>query len=405
MYRLRDWGISRQRYWGCPIPIIHCEHCGDVPVPDKDLPVVLPENLISDGSGNPLAKSPAFYRCDCPRCGRPARRETDTMDTFVDSSWYYMRYACPDQSGAMVDARIDYWLPVDQYIGGIEHAILHLLYARFFYKLMRDEGLFSSADGGDEPFTRLLTQGMVLKDGAKMSKSKGNTVDPNALIEQYGADTARLFILFAAPPEKDLEWSDAGVEGANRFLHRVWRLLERLDEAGSGQADAEACKAMRRTIHATIQRVTHAVEQGFAFNVVIAALMELTNALYAFEAGGETGEAVMREGIAALLKMLAPLVPHFACACHARLGHEGMAVLADWPAVDDAALVQDVVDLVVQVNGKKRGEVRVAPDADQDAAMAAAHAEPAIARWFEGMAVVKVILVPGRLLNVVVRPA
>jgi leucyl-tRNA synthetase len=405
-YRLRDWLVSRQRYWGTPIPVIHCDGCGIVPVPDEQLPVVLPEDLKPTGGASPLTTCEAFVHVDCPACGKPARRETDTFDTFMESSWYMARYTSPRNEAAMLDRQaVHRWLPVDQYIGGVEHAVLHLLYARFFYKLMRDEGLFGAGDGGDEPFTRLLTQGMVLKDGAKMSKSKGNTVDPNALIEQYGADTARLFILFAAPPEKDLEWSDAGVEGANRFLHRVWRLLERLDDAGSGEAENGQCRAMRRTIHATIQRVTHAFEQGFAFNVVIAALMELTNALYAFEPGGATGKAVLGEGVQALLKMLAPLVPHFACECHARLGHDGMAVLADWPAVDTGALVQDSIDLVVQINGKKRGEVRVAPDADEAAAMAAARGEPAIARWFEGVNVVKVILVPGRLLNVVVKPA
>jgi len=405
-YRLRDWLVSRQRYWGTPIPVVHCGDCGIVPVPDDQLPVVLPEDLKPTGGASPLTTCEAFVHTACPVCGKPAKRETDTFDTFMESSWYMARYTSPRDEAAMLDkAAVKRWLPVDQYIGGVEHAVLHLLYARFFYKLMRDEGLFASGDGGDEPFMRLLTQGMVLKDGAKMSKSKGNTVDPNALIEQYGADTARLFILFAAPPEKDLEWSDAGVEGANRFLHRVWRLLERLDEAGTGDADADACKAARRSIHATIQRVTHAFEQGFAFNVVIAALMELTNALYAFEARGEAGRAVLDEGCRALLKMLAPLVPHFACESYARLGLNGLDVLADWPAVDAAALVQDTIDLVVQINGKKRGEVRVAPDADQESAMAAAHAEPGIARWFEGMAVVKVILVPGRLLNVVVKPA
>ena len=404
-YRLRDWLVSRQRYWGAPIPVIHCDDCGIVPVPDDQLPVVLPEDLKPTGGASPLTTCEAFVHVACPACGKPARRETDTFDTFVESSWYMARYTSPRNDEAMLDrSAVHRWLPVDQYIGGVEHAVLHLLYARFFYKLMRDEDLFGSADGGDEPFTRLLTQGMVLKDGAKMSKSKGNTVDPNALIEQYGADTARLFILFAAPPEKDLEWSDAGVEGANRFLHRVWRLLDRLDGANDGEADGEGCKAMRRIVHATIQRVTHAFEQGFAFNVAIAALMELTNALYAFEAGGDEGKAVLREGCQALLKMLAPLVPHFACECHARLGLDGMAALEHWPAVDAAALVQDSIDLVVQVNGKKRGEVRVAPDADEEAAMTAARAEPALARWFEGMAVVKVILVPGRLLNVVVKP-
>jgi leucyl-tRNA synthetase len=341
---------------------------------------------------------------DCPKCGKAARRETDTFDTFMESSWYMNRYTSP-RSSAMVDASaMKKWAPVDQYVGGVEHAVLHLLYARFYHKLMRDAGLFTSEEGGDEPFRNLLTQGMVLKDGAKMSKSKGNTVDPNSIIEKYGADTARLFTLFAAPPEKDLEWSDAGVDGASRFLKRVWRLMESAGIKPAGEDDAAAVKALRLTIHSTIQRVTHAFEHGFAFNVAIAALMEMTNALSAFEPKGEKGVVAVREGMEALAAMLAPFVPHFACELGERMGMEKMAVVADWPAVDESALVQDEITLAVQIQGKRRGEITVPKDADQDVVMAAAESDAAIARWLDGMAVVKVILVPGRLLNIVVRP-
>jgi leucyl-tRNA synthetase len=293
---------------------------------------------------------------------------------------------------------------VDQYVGGVEHAVLHLLYARFYHKLMRDAGLFTSEEGGDEPFRNLLTQGMVLKDGAKMSKSKGNTVDPNSIIEKYGADTARLFTLFAAPPEKDLEWSDAGVDGASRFLKRVWRLMESASIKPAGEDDAAAVKALRLTIHSTIQRVTHAFEHGFAFNVAIAALMEMTNALSAFEPKGEKGVVAVREGMEALAAMLAPFAPHFACELGERIGMEKMAVVADWPAVDESALVQDEITLAVQIQGKRRGEITVPKDADQDAVMAAAESDASIAKWLDGMQIVKVILVPGRLLNIVVKP-
>jgi leucyl-tRNA synthetase len=405
-YRLRDWLVSRQRYWGSPIPVIHCQDCGAVPVPEKDLPVVLPEDLQPTGGTSPLATHAAFVNADCPQCGKPATRETDTFDTFMESSWYMARYTSARDTEAMLDnAAVKRWLPVDQYIGGVEHAVLHLLYARFYHKLMRDAGLFSSEEGGDEPFTNLLTQGMVLKDGAKMSKSKGNTVDPKEIIARYGADTARLFTLFAAPPDKDLEWHEAGVEGASRFLNRVWRLFERLDSAAEGDADAAAMKAFRLAIHATIRRVTDAFEQGFAFNVAIAALMELTNAAYTFEAKGEAGQAALREALQALVTMLAPFVPHFACECGEKLGMDTMAVIAAWPAVDESALVRDEVPLVVQVNGKKRGEIMVAPEVSQDDAFAAAKADAAIGKWLEGNQVVKVILVKGRLLNIVVKPA
>ncbi len=403
-FRLRDWLVSRQRYWGAPIPVIHCDDCGAVAVPEDQLPVKLPTRLQPTGGASPLTECEAFKRADCPRCGQPAERELDTFDTFMESSWYMNRYTSPRHETAMVDASaIERWVPVDQYIGGVEHAVLHLLYARFYHKLMRDAGLFTSAQGGDEPFKNLLTQGMVLKDGAKMSKSKGNTVDPNAIIEQFGADTARLFTLFAAPPEKDLEWNDAGVEGAHRFLNRVWRLLQRVDTNDEND-DKAAAKAIRRAIHSTIKKVTHAFEHGFAFNVAIAALMELTNNLQAYQPGGKTGWAAFHEGMQALVTMLAPFVPHFACEAGERLGMETVAVVAGWPQVDEAALVQDEVVLVVQIQGKKRGEIIVARDAKQDEALAAAQADIHIAKWMKGMRIVKLILVPGRLLNIVVRP-
>ncbi|MCF7822391.1 MAG: leucine--tRNA ligase [Mariprofundaceae bacterium] len=403
-YRLRDWLVSRQRYWGAPIPAIYCDDCGIVMVPDEQLPVLLPEHLQPTGGASPLTECDEFVHVDCPGCGKAARRETDTFDTFMESSWYMNRYTSPHSSTMVDAAAMKQWAPVDQYVGGVEHAVLHLLYARFYHKLMRDTGLFTSEEGGDEPFKNLLTQGMVLKDGAKMSKSKGNTVDPNSIIEKYGADTARLFTLFAAPPEKDLEWSDAGVEGANRFLKRVWRLMQSASINPAGEDDAAAIKALRLTIHSTIQRVTHAFEHGFAFNVAIAALMEMSNALIAFEPKGEKGIAVVREGLEALAAMLAPFVPHFACELGERMGMEKVAVVADWPAVDESALIQDEITLAVQIQGKRRGEIIVAKDADQETALVAAKADAGIAKWLDGMQILKVILVPGRLLNIVVRP-
>jgi len=405
-YRLRDWLVSRQRYWGAPIPVIHCADCGSVAVPDDQLPVELPTHLQPTGGASPLTECEAFRHTQCPQCGKPAERELDTFDTFMESSWYMGRYTSPRCDTAMLDAKaIERWAPVDQYIGGVEHAVLHLLYARFYHKLMRDAGLFSSEQGGDEPFVNLLTQGMVLKDGSKMSKSKGNTVDPKAIIDRFGADTARLFTLFAAPPEKELEWNDAGVEGGHRFLKRVWRLLEKLEIPIEGNEDAAAVKALRFTIHTTVQRVTHAFEHGFAFNVAIAALMELANALQDFQPEGESGSSAYREGVEALATMLAPFVPHFACELAEQLGMHGAIVVADWPKVDEAALVQDEITLVVQIQGKKRGEIIVAKDIDQDAALALAQSDASIAKWLDGMQIVKVVLVPGRLLNIVVRPA
>jgi len=404
-YRLRDWLVSRQRYWGTPIPVIHCVDCGAVPVPEDQLPVELPTHLQPTGGASPLHECDEFRHTECPLCGKAAERELDTFDTFMESSWYMNRYTSPRNSEAMVDgAAMQRWAPVDQYIGGVEHAVLHLLYARFYHKLMRDAGLFSSEQGGNEPFRNLLTQGMVLKDGTKMSKSKGNTVDPKAIIERFGSDTARLFTLFAAPPEKELEWNDAGVEGSYRFLKRVWRLLDRIDLA-EGDEDAAAVKLMRRTTHMTIQRVTYAFEHGFAFNVAIAALMELANALQDYQPKGKSGNAAYREAVQALATMLAPFVPHFACELAEKLGMAQIAVVADWPEVDEAALVQDEITLVVQVQGKKRGEITIAKDAGQDEAMEAARANASIHKWLVDMHIVKVILVPGRLLNIVVKPA
>ncbi|MDQ6971739.1 MAG: leucine--tRNA ligase, partial [Mariprofundaceae bacterium] len=404
-YRLRDWLVSRQRYWGTPIPVIHCADCGAVPVPDEQLPVELPTDLQPTGGASPLTECDAFRHTVCPTCGKAAERELDTFDTFMESSWYMNRYTSPRSTAAMVDgAAVERWAPVDQYIGGVEHAVLHLLYARFYHKLMRDAGLFTSEQGGDEPFVNLLTQGMVLQDGVKMSKSKDNTVDPKAIIERYGADTARLFTLFAAPPEKELEWNDAGVEGGYRFLRRVWRLLEKLDVEAEGDDDAAAVKALRFAIHTSIERVTHAFEHGFAFNVAIAALMELANSLQAFNPKGADGCAAYREGIQALATMLVPFVPHFACEIGERLGIAEMAVLSHWPEVDPVALEQSEMTLGVQIQGKKRGEITLAKDANQDAALAAAQADASIAKWLDGMQIVKVVLVPGRLLNLVVRP-
>ena len=404
-YRLRDWLVSRQRYWGAPIPVIHCEDCGAVPVPDEQLPVVLPEHLQPTGGVSPLAECEEFVNVDCPKCGKAAKRETDTFDTFMESSWYMNRYTSARSDTAMVDAKaMRQWAPVDQYIGGVEHAVLHLLYARFYHKLMRDVGLFDGEEVGSEPFKNLLTQGMVLLDGTKMSKSKGNTVDPIDIIQKYGADTARLFTLFAAPPERDLEWHDSGVEGASRFLNRVWVLLGKVGKTYQGTPNAKATKTLRRTIHTHIQKVTHAFEQGFAFNVAIASMMELSNALSSFDACDDEGGAVFDEGMTALITMLSPLVPHFASECGEKLGFDTVAVMTSWPKVDESALIQDEISLVVQVQGKKRGEVTVSPDVTQDAAFAAAQADEAINKWLEGNEIVKVILVKGRLLNIVVKP-
>ncbi|MEK8089382.1 leucine--tRNA ligase [Thermithiobacillus plumbiphilus] len=401
-FRLRDWGISRQRYWGTPIPMIHCKACGAVPVPEDQLPVMLPEDVVLNGPRSPLHDDSSFYQVDCPSCGATARRETDTMDTFVESSWYYARFACPDQDQKMLDERAAYWLPVDQYVGGVEHAVLHLLYARFFNKLMRDAGLLPSDAPHDEPFAKLLTQGMVLKDGAKMSKSKGNTVDPQALIDRYGADTARLFILFAAPPEQSLEWSDEAVEGAHRFLKRVWRQVH--DFGGEipplpAALTTEAAN-LRRLVHQTIQKVSSNLDGRYHFNPAIAAIMELSNALSKAQ-DDPALRAVVGEGLKAMVQLLAPFTPHISEALWRTLGQSNELSFAPWPEADPAALERQTLNLVVQVNGKLRDRIEVPADAEEASIRAAALASPGAQRFLEGVSVRKVILVPGKLVNIV----
>ena len=402
-YRLRDWGVSRQRYWGTPIPIIYCESCGAVPVPEADLPVVLPEDVVVDGSGSPLKSMPEFYQCECPECGKPAQRETDTFDTFFESSWYYARFTSADNNEAMLDQRADYWLPVDQYIGGIEHAVLHLLYARFFHKLLRDEGLVK----GDEPFKNLLTQGMVLKDGAKMSKSKGNTVDPQALIDEYGADTARLFMMFAAPPEMSLEWSDNAVEGANRFLKRLWRSVHEHTQQGiiadkSLSELSDAATELRRLAYQTLNKVSDDLGRRHTFNTAIAAIMELMNALNRFTDETLQGRSVRQEILELVVLMLAPITPHICHALWSQLGHQQAVIDAQWPEVDEAALKQDKIELMIQVNGKLRSKLMVDIDAQQNAIEALAIADENVQRYIDGKTIRKIILVPGRLMNIVV---
>jgi leucyl-tRNA synthetase len=452
-FRLRDWGISRQRYWGCPIPLIHCDHCGEVPVPDAQLPVVLPEDLVPDGSGNPLGKTPAFFKVDCPACGRSARRETDTMDTFVDSSWYFLRFASPDNDRAMVDERARYWLPVDQYIGGIEHAILHLLYARFWTKVMRDLGLVDL----DEPFANLFTQGMVLNhiysqqpatgrrsffnpadvdvvdeagekryiatrpDGSTlevrydglgtMSKSKNNGVDPQSLVEKFGADTARLFMMFASPPEQTLEWSDEGVQGSFRFLRRLWKAVHEHVSAGPAPAIGEALasgplaapqKALRRAAHQTLAKVTDDIGRRRTFNTAVAAVMELLNAISRFEDRSATGRAVVQEALEIAVIALSPMVPHITHALWAALGHDTALVDVRWPSADVQALVQDEITLAVQVNGKLRSQISVSVDADEAAVRALALADDMVRRFVGEATPKRVIVVPRKLVNVVV---
>ena len=410
-FRLRDWGISRQRYWGTPIPVIHCPACGIVPVPQASLPVVLPTGVQLPETGSWLAQSAEFFQADCPRCGGAARRDTDTMDTFIDSSWYFARYTLqgtPLADTCMVDRGLaDRWLPVDQYIGGIEHAILHLLYARFFTKLLRDLGL----TGVSEPFARLLTQGMVIKDGAKMSKSKGNVVDPEALVQRYGADTARLFILFAAPPERDLEWSDAGVEGAHRFLKRVWALAQSLPGAG-GAAEAEslseAARALRRATHRTIAKVTDDIERSYQFNTAIAAQMELLNAAAGFRAaleqdGEKAGDgAVLHESVRTLVLLLTPFAPHIAEELWEMLGDGGLACRQPWPVANPGWLVADTLTIVVQVNGKLRARIELPADADEKTVEQTALSNAVVLSSIGDKPIRKKIHVPGKLFNVVV---
>ncbi|HEY7639214.1 MAG TPA: leucine--tRNA ligase [Steroidobacteraceae bacterium] len=451
-WRLRDWGISRQRYWGCPIPLILCPKCGDVPVPDQDLPVVLPENLVPDGTGNPLNKTPSFYEVKCPQCGGDARRETDTMDTFVDSSWYFLRFACTDDDRAMVDERANYWMAVDQYIGGIEHAILHLLYSRFWMRVMRDMGMIQVK----EPFARLLTQGMVLNNiysrhagdgrveyfhpddvevqldangaqiGAKlrrdgqpvqwegmrtMSKSKNNGVDPTDLVERFGADSIRVFMMFKAPPEDTLEWSDDGVEGSARFVRRLWRMVwEHVDRDGKTGVPRQelvalspAQREMRRMAHATLVKVTDDYGRRRVFNTAIAAVMELMNALQKFDDASEQGRAVRHEAFELIVQMLGPIAPHVCHVLWKELGHADPLIDHPWPHPDPQALVQDRIEVVVQVNGKLRSKVEVGASASQDEIRAAALADATIQKWIEGKAVRKVIVPPGnKLVNVVV---
>ena len=446
-FRLRDWGVSRQRYWGCPIPMINCDTCGQVPVPEEQLPVILPTDVVPDGSGNPLNKMPEFYETTCPCCGADARRETDTLDTFVESSWYYARYASPDFTGGLVKPEAaQSWLPVNQYIGGVEHAILHLLYARFFHKLMRDEGVVQ----GNEPFTNLLTQGMVLADTfyreadsgkktwfnpadiilekddkgrvlsakysgdgqdvvvggqEKMSKSKNNGIDPQSIIDQYGADTARVFMMFAAPPDQSLEWSDAGVEGANRFLKRVWRLTTGFLEKGNAAASIDTAKLskdaqdLRRKTHETIQKVDDDLERRHAFNTAIAAQMELLNACNKFEAKDDNDIAVQRESIIALLTMLAPFAPHLSQTLLTEFGIELTEAL--FPSVDESALTRNTQTIVVQVNGKLRGKLEVAVNMSKEELLALAKALPEVQQFLTGPTK-KEIVVPNKLVNLVV---
>ncbi len=402
-YRLRDWGVSRQRYWGTPIPIIYCQQCGTVAVPEDQLPVVLPEGIAyGDDVGSPIKKMPEFYQTTCPECGGAAERETDTFDTFFESSWYYARFACPDAT-TMLDHRARYWTPVDQYIGGIEHAVLHLLYARFFHKLMRDEGLLDS----DEPFKRLLTQGMVLKDGSKMSKSKGNTVDPQPLIEKYGADTVRLFILFAAPPDQSLEWNDEGVEGASRFLKRLWKLVlthvgnkDEIVDLEVGALSSEQ-KILRRKLHETIKKVSDDFARRHTFNTAIAAVMELINELSHFKDDSGQGRAVKHELIKDIVLMLSPIVPHITQQLWYELGHNDLLAQTKWPSCDESALVRDEIELVVQVNGKLRAKINVAANANNGEIEAMVLANEKIKTNISGKTVRKVIIVPGRLVNIV----
>lgn len=405
-FRLRDWGISRQRYWGNPIPVIYCPDCGVVPVPEKDLPVVLPKDVAFTGEGgSPLAMMDSFVNCSCPLCGKAARRETDTMDTFVQSSWYFLRYCCSDFKEGILDRdRVDYWMSVDQYIGGIEHAVLHLLYARFFTKVMRDLGYIAAG----EPFTNLLTQGMVIKDGAKMSKSKGNVVDPDGLINKYGSDTARLFSLFAAPPEKDLDWNDQGVEGSFRFLNRIWKLVhDRLDEI-KGAAPLNLAlldpneRDIRRAVHKTIRKVTEDVEGRFHFNTAIASVMELLNTLQPIELKTPQSAAVIREALQSVILLMAPFVPHITEELWQRMGNSVALSQTAWPEYDHDAVVEDELLVVIQVNGKLRSKLTVPACTGEEELKALALADEKVLPFIEGKVVRKVICVQGKLVNIVV---
>lgn len=405
-YRLRDWGVSRQRYWGTPIPIINCTQCGAVPVSEKELPVVLPEGVQFDGVCSPLKQMPEFYQTICPQCGNQAERETDTFDTFFESSWYYVRYCCPDNNTAMTDKRGHYWLSVDQYIGGIEHAVLHLLYARFFYKVLRDMGLVN----GHEPFTNLLTQGMVLKDGAKMSKSKGNTVDPQALIDRYGADTARLFIMFAAPPEQSLEWSESGVEGSYRFLKRLWRTVAAHVAQGKvAKLDFDLKtltteqKNLHRKVHETIAKVGDDIGRRYTFNTAIAAVMELMNTLAKFDDNSPQGYSGRQEALEAVVLLLSPITPHICHRLWLALGHKEAIIDVSWPEANPEALIKAEIELIIQVNGKRRGQIVVGVDATREMIEAQAQNMLNVQRFIQGKEIAEVVIVPNRLVNLVVR--
>ena len=412
-YRLRDWGVSRQRYWGCPIPVVYDNQENVHPVADEDLPVKLPENVALKGVGSPLTDMPEFLQTTVPGSDAAATRETDTFDTFVESSWYHARFCCPDCDQAMLDQRANYWLPVDQYIGGVEHAVLHLLYARFYHKLMRDIGLIDS----DEPFTRLLTQGMVLKDGAKMSKSKGNTVDPQAMIDQYGADTVRLFVMFASPPEQALEWNDDAVAGANRFLRRLWNLvysnsehfqsanpLVQLDDSGQIQwlisPQSESAKELRLVVHQLLERIQRDYAKHH-FNTVIAACMEMTNAIEKADQTDIEQTAVCYEALVTITKVLAPIVPHITHELWQVLKGNGELIDAAWPQVDEQALVSDNIEYVIQINGKLRGHLKIASSATKEEVEKLTTEDSVVKRYTENKPIKKIIVVPGRLVNVV----
>lgn len=405
-YRLRDWGVSRQRYWGTPIPMIHCPNCGIVPVPESDLPVVLPEQVDFQGIQSPLKQDPNFLNVTCPECQKPAQRETDTFDTFMESSWYYARFACPNSNNSMLDSRANYWTPVDQYIGGIEHAVLHLLYARFLHKILRDENLVSS----DEPFTELLTQGMVLKDGSKMSKSKGNTVDPQALITRYGADTLRLFVMFAAPPEQSLEWSDAGVEGAYRFLKRVWQAVTTHVAAAGDYPNWRTAhmplnavqKALRYQLHHAIQKVTQDIGERKTFNTAIATIMELLNHWYKFKPATPQDYALSQEVLNTVVLMLSPIVPHATHVLWFHLGHTDAVINHSWPMVDLDALQQDSLQWVIQINGKYRGRITLPAESTEDAIKRAVLLEANLQKHLQDKTITQWIIVANKLINLVV---
>ena len=403
-YRLRDWGVSRQRYWGTPIPIINCKSCGAVAVPEQDLPVILPTEVEFKGVSSPIKNMPSFYETTCPKCGILAERETDTFDTFMESSWYYARYACSSDETAMLNSEVNYWTPVDQYVGGIEHAILHLLYARFFHKLMRDEGLIDSS----EPFSHLLTQGMVLKDGSKMSKSKGNTVDPQELIDRYGADTVRLFSMFAAPPEQSLEWSDSAVDGANRFLRRLWRLVVRHVESGGDEGDPSSYdnltsdqKNLRQKTHETIIKVSDDYGRRQTFNTAIAAIMELCNEIARFKSESSIDRRIAGEALRSSVIMLEPIVPHI-CHCLWKYLSFGSDIEeASWPEPDKKALEREAIEIVVQVNGKVRTRIKTPPEISKESLEEIALKEDNVQRFLEGVTIRKIIVVPKKLINIV----